>query len=166
VAGYVVAQCAGALLGAVVVRAAWGATATSVSLGVTQPMRGIGGIGAAGIEAVMTAILVGTILLMVSSTATARWTPLVVWILVAVLVWQGAPWTGTSLNPARSLAPAVLLPEVRNLWSYLVGPVLGSLTAVAVVSVLPGVEPMTAKLLHDVRYASPFGSLLPVPSRV
>jgi aquaporin Z len=154
--GYVAAQCAGAFVGVAVVRAAWGTTARSVTLGVTEPGHGIGGLGAAGLEAVMTAILVGTILVMVSSKRTMHWTPLVVWILVAVLVWQGAPWTGTSLNPARSLAPAVLAPHLADLAAYLVGPVLGALTAAAVVRAVPGVEPLTAKLFHDARYASPF----------
>jgi aquaporin Z len=163
--GYVVAQCAGALLGAVTVLGLWRSTARHVDLGVTQPQQGLGALGAAGLEAVMTAILVGTILLMVSNTSTARWTPLVVWLLVALLVWQGAPWTGTSLNPARSLAPAVILPEVHALGAYLVGPLLGALTAAAVVAAIPGVEPMTGKLLHDVRYQSTFGSSLPVPAR-
>jgi aquaporin Z len=164
-AGYVVAQCGGALLGTLVVRKIWGSTAVGVSLGVTKPGHGIGAPGAAGLEAVMTGVLVATILLMVSSKATARWTPLAVWLLVAALVWQGAPWTGTSLNPARSLAPALIVPDLHALWAYLVGPLLGALSAVALITVLPGVEPLTAKLLYDVRYQSSFGSLLPMPSR-
>ncbi len=72
-----------------------------------------------------------------------------VWILVAVLVWQGAPWTGTSLNPARSLAPALILPDTANLWAYLVGPLAGSLLAVAAFDAVPGVQTLTAKLFHD-----------------
>jgi aquaporin Z len=165
--GYVISQCVGALIGTAVVRAAWGSTATGVgvNLGVTQPGHGIGGWGAAGVEALMTSLLVGTILLMVSSKATARWTPLAVWIVVAVLVWQGAPWTGTSLNPARSLAPALLRPDLHDLWAYLVGPLVGALTAAGVVLAVPGVEPLTAKLFYDVRYPSSFKSLLPMPAR-
>jgi aquaporin Z len=163
--GYVVAQSVGALLGTALALALWRSTARAVKLGVTQPGHGIGTLGAAGVEAVMTAALVGTILLMTSSRSTARWTPLAVWLVVAALVWQGAPWTGTSLNPARSLAPALILPDLHSLGAYLIGPLLGSLTAVALVAVLPGVEPMTAKLFHDVRYQSTFGSLFAVPER-
>jgi aquaporin Z len=165
-AGYVVAQCLGALIGTAAVKLLWRSIATTVKLGVTQPGHGIGALGAAELEAVMTALLVGTILLMVSSKATAPWTPLAVWLVVAVLVWQGAPWTGTSLNPARSLAPALLFPDLRDLWAYLTGPLLGALAAVAVVTALPGVEPLTAKLRYDVRYSSSLGSLLPVPARL
>jgi aquaporin Z len=160
--GYMVAQVAGAFVGTALVRWWWGAKARAVHLGVTQPGHGIGAVGAAGIEAFMTALLVLGILLMVSSPKTARFTPLLVWILVAVLVWQGAPWTGTSLNPPRSLAPAVLVPDMSNLWAYFVGPLAGSLGAVAIFGLLPGLETQTAKLFHDPRYRSTMASTMPV----
>jgi aquaporin Z len=164
-AGYIVAQVAGAFAGTAVVRWSWGAKARAVDLGVTQPGHGIGA-AAVGIEAFMTFLLVGGILLMVSSPRTARWTPLMVWILVAILVWQGAPWTGTSLNPARSLAPALLAPQTDWLWIYLVGPLAGSLVAVAAFDAVPGLETRTAKLFHDPRYPSTMATTLPVaPSR-
>ena len=73
-----------------------------------------------------TMALILTILVMVSSSRRARWTPLVLWLLIAGLVWQGAPYTGTSLNPARSLGPAVVLPSFVQLWVYLVGPMCGA----------------------------------------
>jgi hypothetical protein len=90
---------------------------------------------------------------------------LLVWVLVAVLVWQGAPWTGTSLNPARSLAPAILSPDTANLWAYIVGPLAGSLVAVAVFDSVPGLETRTAKLFHDPRYPSTMATTMPVTQR-
>jgi aquaporin Z len=150
------------LAGTALVRWAWGAKARAVDLGVTQPRHGVDAADAVGIEALMTMLLIGAILLMVSSLKTARWTPLVVWIVVAVLVWQGAPRTGTSLNPARSLAPAILLPDAANLWVYFVGPLLGSLLAVAAFDAVPGLETRTAKLFHDPRYPSTMATTLPV----
>jgi aquaporin Z len=163
-AGYVVAQVAGAFTGAALIRWWWGTRARSVTLGATQPGNGIDTVGAAGIEAFMTLLLVLGILVMVSSARTARWTPLMNLLLVAFLVWQGAPWTGTSLNPARSLAPATLAPELHALWAYLVGPLAGSLAAVAVFALLPGLETRTAKLFHDRRYPSTMASSLPTAS--
>ncbi len=59
----------------------------------------------------------------------ARWTPLGNLALVAALVWQCAPYTGNSLNPARSLGPALLAPLLAHIWVYLVGPTAGSLLA-------------------------------------
>jgi aquaporin Z len=163
-AGYIVAQVAGAFAGTALVRWWWGAKAAALDLGTTQPGHGIGA-AAAGIEAFMTFLLVGGILVMVSSAKTAPWTPLLVWILVAVLVWQGAPWTGTSLNPARSLAPALLAPDTANLWIYFVGPLAGSLLAVAAFGAVPGLETRTAKLFHDPRYPSTMATTLPVGAR-
>lgn len=103
----------------------------------------------------MTAFMVGTILFMVSSARTARWTPLVLIPVIAVLVWQGAPYTGTSLNPARSLAPALLFPQLNHLWVYLVGPLGGALVAVAIFGLVPEVETLTAKLYHDTTPVTP-----------
>jgi aquaporin Z len=164
-AGYIVAQVAGAFAGVALVDWWWGAKARAVGFGVTRPGHGIDAITAVGIEAFMTFLLVGGILVMVSSSRTARWTPLLVWILVAGLVWQGAQWTGTSLNPARSLAPASLAPHITGLWIYFVGPLAGSLLAVAVFGTLPGLETRTAKLFHDPRYPSTMATTLPVAPR-
>jgi aquaporin Z len=161
-AGYICGQVTGAFLGAALVRWAWGGQARSVDLGVTQPGRGLDGYAAAAVEALMTMVLVGVILLMVSSARTARWTPLAVWVAVAVLVWQGAPWTGTSLNPARSLAPAVLAPDLAHLWVYFVGPLVGSMLAVTAYGLVPGLQTRTAKLFHDAKYPSVMGTTLPV----
>ena len=160
--GYIVAQTLGALAGAAVVRLWWGSTALSVRLGVTEPGHGLGPLAAASVEGLMTAILVLTILVMVSSAARARWTPLALWLVIALLVWQGAPWTGTSLNPARSLAPAALLGRYRYLWVYLIGPLSGAVVAVVAFACIPGTETMTAKVYHDPRYASTMRSTLPV----
>jgi aquaporin Z len=155
VAAYILAQCIGGLLGAGVVRFVWSDSA-SVGFGVTRPGPGILPIGAAVIEAVMTAILVLTILLFVSRMRTARWTPLAVWVVVTMLVWQGAPLTGTSLNPARSLGPALVAMNVQNLWVYLVGPPIGAMTAALLVMTRTQLRPVTAKLFHDPAYRSIF----------
>lgn len=164
-AGYTVAQVLGALAGTEIVRLAWGSTARAVSLGVTAPGRGLDAVQAALVEALMTAILVGTILAMVSSPRTARWTPLVLIPVIAILVWQGAPYTGTSLNPARSLAPALLLPRWHDLWVYLVGPPCGALAAVGLFGLVPDAETLTAKLFHDPRYPSTMRTALAVGTR-
>ena len=119
-------------------------------------------LAAAGIEAILTFVLIFGILLAVSSSRSARWTPLVAWGLVALLVWQGGDLTGASLNPARSLAPALLAPLTAGLWAYIVGPLAGSLAAVAAYGLLSRLETRTAKLLHDPAYPSTMAATLPV----
>ena len=108
----------------------------------------------------MTAALILMILLMTSHPRVARWTPLGNWILIAVLVWQGAPYTGTSLNPARSLGPAAVAVLAAHLWVYLVGPVTGAVLAVAAFRMTRR-PTLTAKIFHDPRYPSTLGSELP-----
>ena len=161
VAGYVSGQVVGAICGTAATAVVWGAEARAVHLGATAPGRGVGPVEAVLVEAAMTGALVLTLLLMTSRAVTARWTPLVLWLLIAALVWQGAPYTGTSLNPARSLGPALLAPLLGPLWVYLLGPLLGGAAAVAVFGLLGDVEVQTAKLFHDGRYRSTLGSALP-----
>jgi aquaporin Z len=163
--GYTGSQFAGALLGTAVVKLLWGSTARMLSFGATVPGKGLTGLEAAGVELLMTASLVLAILMMTSRAATARWTPLVVWILIAILVWQGAPFTGTSLNPARSFAPALFGHQLGVFWVYVLGPVGGGLLGAWLHQVLPGDRPVTAKLFHDPKYPSTLGGTAPVAVR-
>jgi glycerol uptake facilitator-like aquaporin len=48
------------------------------------------------------------------------------------------PITGASMNPARSLGPALAASDFRNLWIYIVGPVAGALIGVAIYEGLRG----------------------------
>ena len=161
--GYVVSQAVGAVTGAFAVHLLWGRRATSVRDGLTLPGHGLGSLGATGLEAAMTALLVLTIFAFVSSRRTAHWTPLAVAAIIAVLVWQGAPYTGTSLNPARSLGPAVVSGWFNDYWVYLVGPLVGALLAAGIWAFVP-FDTLTAKLFHDERYHSILASTLPVKS--
>jgi aquaporin NIP len=42
------------------------------------------------------------------------------------------PVSGASMNPARSLAPALISGELKQVWIYLVAPVLGALSAIPI----------------------------------
>jgi glycerol uptake facilitator-like aquaporin len=41
----------------------------------------------------------------------------------------GGPITGASMNPARSLGPALVAPELNALWLYLTAPLIGAALA-------------------------------------
>jgi aquaporin Z len=162
-AGYLAAQFGGALIGVGVWRLAWGSQAESVMGGVTAPGPGVLPWQAVAIEALMTAILVLTIFLFVSKPRLMRWTPLAVWLVVTVLVWQGALLTGTSLNPARSLGPAVIRGSYSSIWIYFLGPLLGAAVAAGLVHLLGArFRPLTAKLFHDPRYPTIFRAARPM----
>jgi aquaporin Z len=143
--GYVAAQLLGALAGGLMFRWLWGGVALSVGGGVTHPTVSSG--AALGLEAGMTALLVGMIFVFVSRARLARWTPVMLVPVLAVLIWRGSPYTGTSLNPARSEGPAVAFADVADLWLYLLGPILGALSvAVAWRKLDRAAQPKTAKL--------------------
>jgi hypothetical protein len=78
--------------------------------------------------------------------------------LVAFLVMVEAPMTGTSLNPARTLGPAVLAPNYTALWVYFAGPIAGALLAVAAFTGQWGKKTVCAKLYHTEKYPCPFDS--------
>ncbi len=163
--GYAVAQIAGATVAAAGLRLLWGHTALALRMGSTQPGHGFGSLDAAGLETLMTAVLILLIFFFTSSPGTARWTPLGTWLLVATFVWQGAPYTGTSLNPARSIAPAVVAADADNLWVYLAGPCAGALFAAAIFATFRHTTTLTAKLFHDPTYPSTLASELPTLAR-
>jgi len=165
VIGYIAAQCLGALAGAAVVRGLWGSTAVAVRTGATVPGHGFGPGDAVLLEGAMTTALLLMLLFFTSSHALARWTPLGNWLLVATLVWVGADYTGTSLNPARSLGPAIVSSLLGIWWVYVVGPLLGGALATGVFGLFRDRVTLTAKLFHDPRYRSTLGSLLPVRQR-
>ena len=159
--GYIGAQLAGAVVGGYLFRWSWGHVALSVRGGVTHPSVSMP--VALALEAAMTALLMAMILLFVSHARLTRWTPLMLVPLLAVLVWQGSPFTGTSLNPARSEGPAIAFGDLADLWLYFVGPLLGAAAAATTWQFLSlARRPTTAKLFHDPRYPCTLRSELPV----
>ena len=152
---YWAAQLLGGIAGAGLVRFLWGGWADGVDVGATLPASWISSGAAAGIELLITGSLLWLILLVGSRPNWHRWTGIVAGIWVAFLVFVEAPITGTSLNPARSLGPAVVTGMYRDLWVYFLGP-LGGATAVALIWNAGATSSfravLCAKLFHTDRY--------------
>ena len=104
----------------------------SRTLGFTQPLPG-GEMQSFILEVVMTFILM-MIILRVSTGAKEKGITagIVIGATVWLLVLFGGPISGTSLNPTRSIAPAILGNNLQNLWIYLTAPFLGAVLGVGV----------------------------------
>lgn len=151
---YVVAQVAGALLGVAIVAVLGGAAVRSVQFGLTAPGDGYSATAAFIAELCITGMLVGLILFCVNNQRFAKYTPVLAGSLVALLVFVEAPISGTSLNPARSVAPAMIAQVFEHQWLYLVAPPIGAALAVWLHGRLSGARAASgcAKLFHTERY--------------
>lgn len=137
--GYVLAQCVGALLAALALTAIINMTNLG---GIDVTGLGANGYGAASsvgltacgaliVEAILTCIFVLTILGVTSSEKTASIAGLVIGLTLVFVHIMGIPLTGTSVNPARSFGPAVVLggQALCQLWVFVVGPFIGAALA-------------------------------------
>jgi aquaporin Z len=109
------------------------------SAGLTLPGHGISTGTAMLWELVLTVGLVSTILGTASGPQNlGALAALGVGGYIALAGLWGSPVSGASMNPARSLGPALVLNDWTSWWAYLVGPVLGGMVAVGIAYVLRG----------------------------
>ncbi len=145
--GYVISQCVGALVGS-------GILALIFSLGGVKDMTGgfgsnglagVGGSALAGliVEIVLTFIFVIAILGVTSKKAKhGSFGGLVIGLTLVVVHILGIGLTGTSVNPARSIGPAIVAAIAGNtaplaaIWVFIVGPLVGAALAAAVYKAL------------------------------
>src|SRR5438876_1982586 len=128
---YAIAQTIGAVAGVAVVRLIAGDLGSAVGLGMTRPGMGVSPLEACVFEIAITFALMFLILTFLNRPTLAPRTGIAAGSLVALLVMLEAPFTGTSLNPARSLAPALLMQRLDGVWIYLAAPPIGALLAAA-----------------------------------
>ena len=153
---YIAMQFLGAVAGAYAAGVAWGGLARSVQFGATVPAAGYSWAVALAAETAVTFLLVLLIVVCVNRPALAPRTGVLVGGLVALLVMIEAPVTGTSLNPARTLRPAILASTYTDLWIYFAGPCAVALIAVAAFTGQWGQQTVCAKLHHTAKYPCPF----------
>jgi aquaporin Z len=136
VPAYIVAQFGGAVLATLLL---WALIGRQGSAGLTLPGAGIPAITAMLWEAVLTAGLVSVILGTASGAQQiGALAAIGVGSYIALAGLWGAPVSGASMNPARSLGPALVLGDWTAWWAYLVGPVAGGAIAVGFAYVLRG----------------------------
>jgi len=136
VMGYVVAQFAGAVLATLLLVALLGKHGDA---GLTLPGPGISTTLALAWEALLTMGLVSVIL--GTASGSQQLGPIAAFGVGSYLVLAGlfgAPVSGASMNPVRSLGPALVIGDWRSWWAYLAGPLLGALIAVGFAHILRG----------------------------
>jgi aquaporin NIP len=126
VPGYLLSQCAGALAASFLLRLLF---PESETLGATLPA------GSAGQSFVLEVVLTLLLMFVVLSVSTGAkekglMAGVAVGSVIALEALFAGPVSGASMNPARSLAPALVSGRVEHLWVYLTAPVLGAALAV------------------------------------
>ena len=133
---YLLAQFAGAVLATLVLVGLIGKQGTA---GLTLPGSGISNVVAMAWEAILTAGLVSVILGTASGAQEiGGMAAIAVGSYIALAGLVGAPVSGASMNPARSLGPALVLDDWTSWWVYLAGPLIGAIIAVAFAQILRG----------------------------
>lgn len=136
VPGYVAVQVVGGIVACVFLGAVFGRPGL---FGATIPAATVSDTQAMLVEAVLTLGLVSTILGTASSAQNVGPLSAIAvggYIALAGL-WAG-PVSGASMNPVRSLAPALVRADFAHIWVYLAGPPIGALVAVAFAHALRG----------------------------
>jgi len=126
VPGYVLAQVLGALAASGMLKVLFPEQA---NLGATLPSGSVG--QSFWLEVILTAILMMTVL-SVSTGAKEKGVTAAIAIggVVGLEALFAGPICGASMNPARSLGPALMSGQTQHLWVYLVATTLGAVLAV------------------------------------
>jgi aquaporin Z len=133
---YLAAQFAGAIAATLVII---GLVGKQGPAGLTLPGPGISTWVALVWEAVLTVGLVSVILGTASGAQQiGALAAIAVGSFIALAGLIGARISGASMNPARSLGPALVLGDWTSWWAYLVGPLIGALVAVGFATILRG----------------------------
>ena len=137
---YIVFQCIGAIIGiallAVIINSApdlGGYVATGLGQNGfgTASSVGLDVVGAIIVEIILTFVFVFTVLGVTKKAENAAVAGIVIGLTLAFVHIMGIPLTGTSVNPARSLAPALFLggQALNQVWVFILAPIVGAVIA-------------------------------------
>jgi aquaporin Z len=139
---YWVAQLAGGIAGAALLKlmtSGFGdVTDQTGALGSNDWGPNISAGGAFVLEVLLTFVFVAVILLVTGRSATPGFAGLAIGLTLTAVHLVGIPLDGTSVNPARSLGPALFAGghPLAHVWLFLVAPLVGAVLAVAAVRAL------------------------------
>ena len=137
---YIVFHCIGAIIGigllAVIINSAptlGGYTATGLGqngFGAASSV-GLNVTGAIIVEIILTFVFVFTVLGVTKKAENGAVAGIVIGLTLAFVHIMGIPLTGTSVNPARSIAPALFIggQALQQVWVFIVAPIIGAIIA-------------------------------------
>jgi aquaporin Z len=148
---YALSQFVGGILGAWIAFVALGQALAhrEVNFAITRP--GMGGVAIAfAAEASITFLLMTVILSVSNSRKFARFTGLAAGTMVMLFITFEAPFSGMSMNPARSFASDFVGMQWQSIWIYFTAPLIGLLSAAEVFVRTRGLHSVIcAKLNHS-----------------
>jgi MIP family channel proteins len=150
VAGYWVAQCLGAIAAAAFLRASLG---NHAHLGATLP-------AGTQIQSLVWEILLSFVLMLVvmavatDTRAVGEAAAIAIGATVGLDALVGGPVSGASMNPARSLGPALVSGDLHALWIYFVAPPIGAAAGALVYQLIRGEAPRPASVHAEERRAA------------
>src|SRR5690606_4248955 len=131
---YWLAQAGGGIAASLALRSLFG---TIADLGATTP------VGSAGRSLLLESILTAILMFVITSVATdsravGQAAAIAIGGTIGLEALFAGPISGASMNPARSLAPALVSWTWHNQWLYLAGPALGALIGVGFYEIVRG----------------------------
>ena len=124
--GYWIVQFLGGILGAVALSTV---LPNPGDLGVTILTEGVTPVQGLIVEIVLTFFLVNTIFNTAVSGKASNFAGLAIGLTLVFCILMGGPLTRASLNPARTLGPAIVSGNYADIWLYFVGPLVGAILA-------------------------------------
>jgi aquaporin Z len=127
---YILSQFVGGLAGMSVAYGALGHLLSEPAVEFVQTRPGPAGLVVASIgELAISFVMMSVVLRVAANPKTMRFTGAAAGLLVMLYIIFESPLSGMSMNPARTLAPAVLAGHFEGIWIYFVAPPLGMFLA-------------------------------------
>ena len=136
--GYIISQFLGAITGAAVLFAITGDKGLGSNGYGSASALGTGVWGALAVEIILTFVFVFAILGVTSKKEYSSVSGIVIGLTLTLVHILGIPFTGTSVNPARSFGPALIAAftgnsePLKQVWVFIVAPLIGAILAAAV----------------------------------
>ncbi|MGX7418343.1 aquaporin [Carnobacterium gallinarum] len=139
---YIGGQILGALAGTAVLKAILVSSDLDVANLGQNGFGKLGSMGAFLVEAILTFVFVLVIIVVTGKHGNPAFAGLVIGLTLVLIHLLGIPLTGTSVNPARSISPAIFAggEALSQLWVFILAPIVGGILAAIVGKSLLGSE--------------------------